>query len=261
MDISGLIVPPTTPFGKGGDIDEGRYAAHLEFLAEKGVTRLLVNGTTAEFFSLLPSERLSLLKITKKYFPGTIFFNTASDSLRQAKETARRAADYGAHALVAMTPYYFAGAPEEGLVAFFNELGSCIDIPLILYNFSRHTNNPITPGILKKVKHVAIKDSSGDYSLIKNTPCYLSGTSRNMVEGHLAGAKGFVSSLANVVPELYVSLEKSLKKDDVEGALLLQEEIKASCAKIPAGNEISWIKKELSAIIKSYPASVRIPLI
>ena len=70
LDLSGLIVPPPTPFNEKMGVDEDALSRHLTFLAEHGVTRLLVNGTTAEFFSLLHKERKLLLTLARHYFPG-----------------------------------------------------------------------------------------------------------------------------------------------------------------------------------------------
>ena len=261
VDLKGLIVPPTTPFNKRNDIDEASLALHIEYLAEAGVTRLLVNGTTAEFFSLLPAERLRLLKIARRHFSGAIFFNTASDSLMQALQAAHVAEEEGADAMVAMAPYYLADAPVEGLIRFFNELGASVTIPMVLYNFTKHTNNAITAKILKKVDHLGIKDSSGDLSLMGATPNYLAGTSRRMVEGVKAGAAGFVSSLANFLPELYVKLEASLNEGDMELAGTVQGEIIAKTEEIASNNEIGAIKNEVAALIKGYPCRVRLPLV
>ena len=261
LDLSGLIVPPPTPFNEQMGVDEEALARHLEFLAEHGVTRLLVNGTTAEFFSLLPEERKLLLTLARRYFSGIILFNTASDSLLQSIDAARWAEDCGADAIVAMAPYYYADAPSKGLIEYFNRLGESVHLPLVLYNFAKHTNNPLSPAILDRVRHVAIKDSSGDHSLIGSTPCYLAGTSRQMVEGHKAGAKGFVSALANHQPELYVRLEEYLKDEDMDSAKEVQKEIISRCADMRGVNEIAAIKEKLSALIPGYPSRVRLPLL
>lgn len=261
LDLAGLIVPPPTPFNEQMGIDEKALIKHLEFLAEHGVTRLLVNGTTAEFFSLLPEERNLLLTLARHHFPGIILFNTASDSLLQSINAARWAEECGADAIVAMAPYYYADAPSAGLIEYFNQLGESVDLPLVLYNFSKHTNNPLSPEIIEKVRHVAIKDSSGDYSLIDSTPCYLAGTSRQMIEGHKVGAKGFVSALANHQPDLYVRLEQALKYGDMDSANKLQTEIISRCTDMSRANEIVAIKEEIAGLIPGYSSRVRLPLL
>ncbi|MBE9536490.1 MAG: dihydrodipicolinate synthase family protein [Proteobacteria bacterium] len=260
-DVEGLIVPPTTPFDESMLVDERALAAHLGFLGEHGVKRILLNGTTAEFFSLMPEERRSLLKVARRNFDGLILYNTASDSLLQSLDTLKWAEAEGADAIVAMLPYYYADAPEEGLLDYLKTLSESTNLPVIFYNFTKHTNNPITRTMLKAVDHFAIKDSSGDFSLIGSTPCYLAGTSSRILEAYKAGAKGFVSSIANFIPETYVRLEELLKSGDFSRVECLQNEINTIRAKMTASNEIAGIKKELSRLIKGYPARVRLPLV
>ncbi len=260
LDIGGLIVPVATPFDDALNIDEKALIAHLEFLTAHGVMRIMVNGTTAEFFSLLPEERKLLLTVSARYFPGLIFFNTGSDSLAQAKLAAHWAEDYGADAIVAMAPYYYAGAGSQQLVDFFNEIAGSVALPMLLYNFVKHTNNAITPEIARQVKQIGIKDSSGDRSLIDATDHYFAGTSRSMVEGYQAGACGFVSAQANHLPDLYVELDRLLLVGDMLNALKLQEEIRRECDEVSKPNEIAAIKTRLSEILLGYSAGVRLPL-
>ena len=260
LDLGGLIVPVATPFDAALNIDEKALIAHLEFLAAHGVTRIMVNGTTAEFFSLLPEERKLLLAVSTRYFPGLIFFNTGSDSLAQAKLAARWAEDYGADAIIAMAPYYYADAEAQQLVDFFNEIADSVELTMLLYNFVKHTNNSITPDIARQIKQVGIKDSSGDRSLIGATDHYFAGTSRSMVEGYQAGACGFVSAQANHIPDLYVELDRLLLADDIDSAMKLQEQIRKVCEGVSKPNEIVAIKARLSEIIPGYSATARLPI-
>jgi len=242
-------------------IDESSLASHLDFLSGHGVKRILLNGTTAEFFSLLPAERRRLLMVARSNFDGEILFNTASDSLLQALDAVKWAEDEGADAVVAMLPYYYAGAPVEGLIGYLNCISQSTSLPVVLYNFTRHTGNPMSPEILESVEHFAIKDSSGDFSLIGASPCYLAGTSSRIVEAYRAGAKGFVSSVANFIPGLYVRLEGLLNCGDLRQAEELQAEINAIGAGMASSGEIAGIKRELSGLISGYPERVRLPLV
>ncbi|OVE74492.1 hypothetical protein BVX94_00145 [bacterium B17] len=258
LDLSGLIVPVPTPFDGDMKVHEKALIEHLEFLAEHGVARVLINGTTAEFFSLLPEERRTILSIARRYFPGVIVFNTASDSLAQSLQAGRWAEDYGADAIASMTPYYYAGVSESGLIKYFNAIAEAIDLPLLIYNFAKHTGNPITAEILRNVPHFGVKDSSADYSLIKATPNYFAGSSKSMVEAYEAGAIGFVSAEANHIPELYVELEALLKDAKMDQSVQQQELIRSRCT--AEKNSILNIKTEISKQIPGYPAICRLPL-
>jgi dihydrodipicolinate synthase/N-acetylneuraminate lyase len=224
------------------------------------VTRILVGGTTAEFFSLTMQERLTLLKLGREYFPGLIIFNISGDSSAATVELAQRAQRYGADAVICLPPYYYAGAPEAGLIKYFTSISVACELPLYLYNFPKHTGNPLTPEILKKVPHAGIKDSCPDLSLIDHTAHYLLGGDSRIVEAYKAGARGFVPGLPNVFPEPYLALEQALTSGDAIKAEALQAQITQFKKTLPKISGIVVVKKYLSSILASYPETVRPPL-
>lgn len=260
VDPAGLIVAATTPFTSKLELDSGSYIRHLEFLAEKGVSRLLVNGTTGEFYSLAREERKQLLVLARRYFPGEIFFNAGADSLPLAREEALWAEDYGADAIVALPPYYRADAPEEGLIDYFTILKDNLESPLILYNFPRHTNNPITPNILKKLSHFGLKDSSADLSLIQHTERYYIGGDRKIADCFRAGGTGFVTGWANCFPELFVAMDKAWHSHDTEQINAIQLRINEMLDAFSGDQLGAKIKTVLSSRLKEYQPLLRPPM-
>ena len=257
--IKGLIVPVLTPFDDVGEIDQRAFIRHLEFLAQHGVHRIMVNGTTAEFYSLLPQERKTLLKVARRYFPGLIVLHIGGTGLAQNKEEMAWAAEYGADAVAALPPIYPAGLCAEGLIDYFCALEAETDLPFILYNFPKHTGNPITREILKSVPHFAMKDSAQDLSLMPHTPRYFIGSSTNVYEPVQMGAAGFVSATANVRPELYSAMETLVVDAKIAEAALLQEEIRAYSTSFSAGG-VPLLKAALARKLSGYPVNVRTPL-
>jgi dihydrodipicolinate synthase/N-acetylneuraminate lyase/uridine kinase len=261
VDLSGLIVPVLTPFSEDGSIDQEMLIAHFEFLAEAGVKRVLVSGTTGEFFSLTPSERKLTLQLARRYFPGVVFFQAGRDSLAQTRKEVGWARDYGADAIVVLPPYFFANATQAGLVGYFNTLAADIDVPLILYNFPLHTNNPLTPEVLKQVKHFGLKDSSASLELREVTPHYYIGGDCHILKSHQAGGCGFVSGPSNAFPVLFTAMESALAEGDTARAENIQKRICAVSEVFSGAGEISGIKYALSRVIKGYPTRVRLPLV
>ncbi len=260
IEMGGLIVPLPTPFNEDDTICRKAVIDHLKWLYANGVCRILVSGTTGEFFSLTSDERIELLDIAREHFPGMIMFQAGTDGLASTLKMVKRAVRHGADIIMVLPPYYYYSAPESGLVQYFKSVADICQVPLVLYNFPKHTGNPITSDILAKVPHSAIKDSSNQYELIPFTPCYLVGSSSKIVEPIRMGAKGFVSALANCFPLLYVQLEKALKESDFTAALQIQNEIVSKKALFESKLEILQIKKILSTMIKGYPEKGRIPL-
>ena len=251
--LNGLVVPVPTPFGSDDSIDFGAYLAHLDWLAECGVCNLLVNGTTGEFFSLTPDEQMQLLRVSREAWKGRLIFHLGDTALFQTLETAHKAEEAGADFIASLPPFYFAGAPADGLVEWFCRLSLESDLPLILYNFPKHTGNALTPEVLEKIPHWGIKDSSADLSLIPATPNYFVGGDRKISEAYVAGAKGFVSASANIDPLPYLKIEKSQTPE-------LQTAVDAVNARANGPYAIAKIKQALAEIIPGYPAVVRPPL-
>jgi 4-hydroxy-tetrahydrodipicolinate synthase len=217
------------------------------------VRNLLINGTTGEFFSLSPREQLDLLKVARENWDGMIVAHTGSPVLFQCLESAHAAEEIGADFLASLPPFYFAGAPADGLVRWFNELAKSTELPLILYNFPKHTGNPLTPEILSRVPHYGMKDSSADLSLVPATPRYFVGGDRKISAAYAAGAKGFVSAAANIEPLPYLRIEQDQSPEN-------QTVVDAVNARANGPFAIAKIKQALSEIIPGYPSHIRPPL-
>lgn len=256
----GLIVPVATPFETDLAIAEQAYVTHLSWLSGKGVSRILAGGTTAEFFSLTLPERVSLLRLGREFFPGSIIFNISSDSVATTIDLARQAKRFGADSLICLPPYYYANAPEQGLINYFTEVGKACDLPLYLYNFPKHTGNPLTPGILRAVPHAGIKDSAANLPLAAETPVYLLGGDSQIIEAYSKGATGFVPGLPNAFPEIYCALEEALRQNDLITAENLQTTISQFKKSLPKVSGIVVVKQYLSRLLPGYPATVRPPL-
>jgi len=258
--VEGLIVPVLTPFDGAGKIDREAFVAHLDFLAHHGVRRIMVNGTTAEFYSLLPEERKQLLKLARSHFRGFIVLHAGGCGLEQNRVEVRWANEYGADAVAALPPIYPAGLPEEGIINYLRALEAEADVPFILYNFPKHTGNALTPGILKAVPHAALKDSAQNLALMEYTPKYFIGSSTHIHEPVQQGAAGFVSATANVRPELYAAMEMLSISAKVEEAAVMQQEVRAYSARFSAGG-VPALKKALARKLAGYPENVRLPLV
>jgi dihydrodipicolinate synthase/N-acetylneuraminate lyase len=257
--LVGLIVPLLTPFNEAGEVDLRAFEDHLAFLADQGVERIMVNGTTAEFYSLLPEERKALFVQARNSFSGQLVLHAGGGSLLQNLEEVRWANEYGADAVAVLPPFYPSSLPEQGMVDYLSRLASEAEVPFILYNFPTHTGNPLTASILKQVPHAALKDSGQQLDLIDATPRYFVGSSSRVMPAIEAGAVGFVSATANVRPALYADLALAIASGDLAHAYRLQDEIKRFSAPFSRGG-VPLLKQVLAGKVSGYPIRVRCPL-
>jgi len=252
-ELKGLVVPVPTPFAADDTVDLGAFLSHLDWLAECGVRNLLINGTTAEFFSLTLNEQMDLLRSARANWSGSLVFHVGSPALFQCLETARAAEEEGADFIASLPPFYIANAPCGGVVEWFTQLSEATELPFILYNFPTHTGNPLTPEMSKQIPHWGMKDSSADLSLIPATPRYFIGGDRKISEAYAMGAVGFVSASANVDPEPYLWIEEKQTPE-------FQAAVDALNARTSGSFATARIKQALSEILPGYPSRVRLPL-
>lgn len=260
VDLSGLVVPVTTPFDENDKIDKRMFIEHLEMLAGQGVKRIMVNGTTAEFFSMTEDERKVCLKLAREYFPGVIMFHAGQTSLKQAKIEAKWGQEYGADAIVCVVPYYMAGVSKDGIVDYFNELAGSVDVPLVLYNFPKHTGNSLDADMIGRIKHFGMKDSSADLSLVGSTEHYYMGGDEKILAAYDKGAYGFVSARGNAFAPLFVELEAAIIRRD-GSAIAVQERITMLKKKTSGGYGIARLKYAVAQQLEGYPVRVRLPLV
>jgi len=259
IEFKGLVVPVLTPFSASSAVDEGAFVRHLEFLESRGVQRIMVNGTTAEFYSLLPAERKAVLKLARRHFSGFIVLHATGMELSQRLVEVQWANEL-ADAVATLPPIYPAGLSELGIIEYFRTLEAEAEVPFILYNFPKHTGNAITPEILKAVPHFAMKDSAQNLELIKHTPRYFVGSSSNAFGAVQQGAAGFVAGVANVRPELYAAFEMLMADAKVDEAAVMQQEVRAYSVQFSAGG-IPSLKQSLARKLAGYPTHVRCPLV
>lgn len=258
LEMEGLTVPVLTPFKAEGSIDRQAFLKHIAWLSEAGVRRLLLAGTTGEFFSLNALERLELLKLALEYFPGLIWLQVGGGPLPEAQHLARRAAELGADGIFCLPPAFHADLPEQGIIRYIEAVAKSCDLPIMLYNFPKHTQNPLTATVLQSVDHFGVKDSGGDLSLIDATPRYFIGSNRDIPRKMNLGSIGFVSAAANIWPELYTALEESLKVGAHTESTRLQSQINAELEALGRQTPPE-LKKLLSKRIGVYPLHGRPP--
>ncbi|WP_280390946.1 dihydrodipicolinate synthase family protein [Nocardia brasiliensis] len=160
-----------TPFRADGRIDFAALGDYLDLLNAAGVQTILANGTTAEFASLTGTERCALVEYCRSRWHGVLIAHIGSTAIGDAAALARHA---HAHAdwLAAINPYFFAAAPEAGIEQYFAELLAISQLPTLLYNFPRHTQNPLNPDLVARLairfpQLRGIKDSGKDLAVTR----------------------------------------------------------------------------------------------
>ena len=216
---SGSYVALVTPFTPLGGIDlpaVARLLAHHEASSSTGV---VLAGTNGEGVSLSGPEKRELVEFAVQHAGGLdVVCGLATCSITEAVWLSRRAQEAGAVASLAMPPFYFRSASEEGIEIWYRLLLEGSALPCILYNFPANVGFALSPGLVSRLfetEHViGIKDSSGDPASLAG---YLEaagpfgkqvfvGDERLILDCLRGGGSGTVSGLANSYARLVARL-------------------------------------------------------
>ncbi len=215
--FEGTATAIVTPF-KDGTIDFDMFRQLLERQISAGIDAIVVCGTTGESATLSDQEKLDLIACAVQYTAGRckIIAGTGSNNTAHAIGLSRVAASMGADALLLVTPYYNK-CTQEGLFRHFLTVADAAQIPCIVYTVPSRTGMDITPETCQKFSEHplmnGIKEASGNIAkaarirnLCKDEFHIWSGNDDQIVPLMSIGAKGVISVLSNVRPELTVKM-------------------------------------------------------
>ncbi len=169
-----VLTAMITPFDDNGAVDHERAWRLARYLVDNGSDGLVVTGTTGESPTLSGDEKIALYRTVAdavgtraKIVAGTGTYNTA-----ESVELTRRAAEAGAHGVLAVTPYY--NKPEQaGLIAHFQAMADASDLPVMLYNIPGRTGRRIEIDTLVELAEhpniPAVKDAVMDIDFTSET--------------------------------------------------------------------------------------------
>jgi 4-hydroxy-tetrahydrodipicolinate synthase len=218
-----------TPFDANGALDLAKAQQLAMHLVDLGNDGLVVNGTTGEAPTTTDDEKADLIRAVVEavgdratIVSGGSTYDTAH-SVRVAKQLERA----GAHALLAVTPYY-SRPSQAGLIAHFTAIAEATDLPVMLYDIPPRAVTPIeTATLFRLAEHpriLAVKDAKGDLSagceVMANTGlAYYSGDDVLNLPWLSMGAVGFASVIGHVVADRLRLMLDAYERGDVAGAL------------------------------------------
>jgi 1-pyrroline-4-hydroxy-2-carboxylate deaminase len=230
MRFPGIIPAVTTPFDASGGVDEAALAGNVAALLDAGVHGIVANGTMGEAGSLSGAERRAVVAVVAGVVDGRVpvIAGVSAGTPAAAIALAADAADAGAVALMMLPPLgYRADAGET--VAHYRAVGEAGGLPLMAYNNPEASGVDMRAGLLVRLYEevdavVAVKECSGD---VRRIPALLNaapglevlvGGDDWALEGFCAGATGWVTGVADVLPRECVELYEACRAGDLETA-------------------------------------------
>ena len=231
--FSGVCTALVTPFLK----DSVNYPMLEQLLRRQydaGIRAVVICGTTGESATLTDEEKLTMFRYAKKSMPEDlrIIAGTGSNSTVHAIALSQAAQEAGADALLVVSPYYNKATPE-GLYLHYAAIASSVQIPVILYNVPSRTGVDIPVEVYRRLSQIpniaGVKEASSDIRKLarirSQCPDHFTvwcGNDDLAVAAMALGAKGLISVVSNIEPEITGSMIGAALDGDFDTATALQ---------------------------------------
>jgi 4-hydroxy-tetrahydrodipicolinate synthase len=270
--FTGAAVAIITPMKEDGSINYDEFAKFIDFQIENGTDAIVVVGTTGEASTLELDEHVVCIKWCVDYVNGRVpvIAGTGSNSTATAINTSRKACEYGADALLLVTPYYNKTS-QKGLITHYTAVHEATNLPMILYNVPSRTGLNIAPETayeLSKLPRInGIKEASGNLEQVQKIH-ELCGDELNIWSGNddqifdimERGGKGVISVLSNIAPQETHDIVQHYLDGDIAGSKeLMDKYTKLANAMFVDVNPIPV--KEAVALLGFNAGPCRLPLV
>ncbi|MEA2288078.1 MAG: 1-pyrroline-4-hydroxy-2-carboxylate deaminase [Solirubrobacteraceae bacterium] len=223
MTFTGVIPALLTPFDDDLALKLDELEAHARRLQEAGIEHVVVCGTMGEAAALSFGERRMVID-TALATGLTVTVGISAPTTAGAVANVGQAAEAGAHGVMCLPPTTY-DPTERELRAFFETIGG--ELPVMAYNNPEASRIDMPAEVIASLPGVtAVKECSGDArriaQLIELTDFeILIGGDDWALEGYAAGAVGWVSGVANVMPSECLELERLVHAGDLPAARAL----------------------------------------
>jgi 1-pyrroline-4-hydroxy-2-carboxylate deaminase len=234
--MKGVHAAIVTHFEERLRIDHAAVGAEVSRLLAAGVHGIVANGTVGEGGSLSREERRAVIE-TSVAAAGSapVCAGVSAATAEQASIYARDARSAGAASVMVLPPLLYRADRRE-LAEFFGSVARAADLPLLVYNNPAASGNDLEPALLAELAQEitaigAIKETSEDARRIAHLVnlCpeldILVGGDDWALEGFCAGAVGWVSGVADVLPAECVRLWDLCQVGDLAAARSLYADL------------------------------------
>ena len=231
---------------------------------------ILCLGTNGDFTALTFGEKVRLAGEVVAEVGGKVkvFLNVGTPSTYETVLLAKEVANLGVDGLAVITPY-FIGCTQEGLINHFSRVADAVNVPTYLYDIPARTQNHIEPATCAKLAEhpniLGIKDSGGGkesldaYLEVANARDdfdVFSGPDSLVLYALEHGAKGCISGLGNVMPEVLNAICTAYDDRDLIAAQEAQDRFTALRVDLYAlGYPPAMVKRALYVMDASVGAS------
>lgn len=255
-EIKGIIAAMQTAMHEDGSINEKELRRQIDRQIEAGVDAVFCLGTNGEFYIMSMEEKIRVMEIFVDQVKGRVpvYAGTGCISTEETVSLSKKAEEIGVDVISVITPY-FAAISQEELYQHYAAAAKAVSLPVVMYNIPARTGAALAPStvgrLAKDFSNIAgVKDSSGNFNnilqYIQATKdmdfSVLSGNDALILWTLLAGGKGGITAIANILPTIMVSIYQYYLKGDLENAKKAQNSISKIRDCFQYGNPNSVVK-------------------
>jgi 4-hydroxy-tetrahydrodipicolinate synthase len=265
-EIGGVLTAMVTPFAEDGSLDEAATRRLARHLIENGSHGVVVAGTTGESPTLSDEEDVALLRAVRDELgpEPLIVCGTGTNDTHHSERLSAAAADNGADAVLAVTPYY--NKPNRaGIVAHYEVISKAAGIPVIAYNIPSRVVVNIPPDLLSELGQienvVAVKQANNDEIDQVEGLIVLAGNDDIFVRCLETGGKGGILVASHLVGNEMRQIFDAVQSGDTERAREIDQSIRPMYEAITIDTNPIPVKAaaELLGLIPS--ARMRLPMV
>jgi len=232
----GVYVAMLTPFGEDGSVNEEILRRMVDFQIDRGVDGLFPVSSVGEIVHMTQEERVRLMEIVVDQSAGRVPVTPGVGTSHPAHSIflAQRAKELGCSAVVIAPPHFYK-ISDEMVEKYYETIADAVDIPIILYNIPLFTQ-PLHYDVVKRLSRrpniVGMKDSSGSMvdlihfmdkvRLVGEQLTFLTGREDTFFPALMLGAKGCMTAMSGILPEVMVGIYRAWKAGDYDKARELQ---------------------------------------
>lgn len=241
-NLSGILLPTTTPFDADGRILSGAIRENLRSWGAKGVAGFVVLGSTGERVHLDEREYLQVIETSRAAVSNDFAFiaGAGQQSIVATINEIRKAAHAGADAVLVITPHYYRSAiNQDTLIRYYTAVADAAPVPVLLYSMPALTGIKIEPETVARLSEhpniAGVKDSSNDIAGFAKTArlcrdgrddfAVMTGNGTVLLDALRTGATGGILAVGCVVPEVCVEIYRAFHRGQIEHASALQSKL------------------------------------
>lgn len=231
-DIHGIIGYTVTPFGANGEgLDLDALGRSIDRMIDAGVHAIAPLGSTGEGAYLSDAEwdqvaEFSIRHVAKRV-PTIVSVSdlTTAKAIRRARFAEAQGAD-----VVMVLPTSYWKLSEAEILTHYQAIGANIGVPIMLYNNPATSGTDMSVELILKIFHTVenvtlVKESTGDiqrmhklHLLGEGQVPFYNGCNPLALEAFAAGARGWCTAAANLIPQLNLDLYQAVLEHDLQRA-------------------------------------------